>query len=144
MGHSINHKQDDWRSKVAQLRSQLQSTRPDDFVRRIELCRQAIKLIPRQIDPEQWATFQNMLGENYRRWRGGNRIKNYEQAIKCYRRTLQVISPHHMRHFWAEVQCQRRDIPNLYTPDTKPQYAIFSSRSEYECRGVFFLFRVCT
>lgn len=64
-----------------------------DMPRRIELCRRALALLPRAINPQLWAALQTELGNSLAQTPRGERAENLEQAIAAYQQALEVYTP---------------------------------------------------
>ena len=101
---------------VGELQSILQAlSQPIDLQgmpQRIELCKQALKLLSRQENAELWAKVQLELGNSLIQALDGNRLENIEQAISAYEQSLQVLTRDEMPIPWAQSMM---NLANAYT-----------------------------
>jgi len=64
--------------------------RPSEMPRRIELCRLALTMVPREFNPGIWGMIQDDLASSLAENQMGNRSENLEQAINHYHQALEV------------------------------------------------------
>ncbi len=77
-------------------------TRPDEIPRRVELCREALKLV--EHDPELQAMCHIQLADSLCQNPLGSRADNLEEAISHYKLALQVYTRQTTRQEWAMTQ----------------------------------------
>ena len=63
-----------------------------DIPRRIVVCREALKLIARDDEPEAWAALHRDVGDSLLVSPGDERVSNLQQAVHHYERALEVYS----------------------------------------------------
>ena len=72
--------------------------------RRVELCRQALTLLPRQENEEFWAAMQIALGNSLMQTiLGDDRAQNIEEAIAVYQQVLQIKTREATPIEWATL-----------------------------------------
>jgi CHAT domain-containing protein len=71
------------------------------MARRVELCRRALALVPRQGNENGWAALQHELGRSLQQNPLGDRAENIEDAIRAYQQALQVRTREAMPVAWA-------------------------------------------
>jgi hypothetical protein len=71
-----------------------QLSHPADMARRLVLCQQAVKLVSREDDPEEWANLQNEIGYSLIRNPKRDQAANIEQAIKHFEQALAIFDHH--------------------------------------------------
>ncbi len=64
----------------------------------------ALKALPRESHPQEWAGIHNNLGVAYSNRIRGDRAENLEQAIAAYELALQVFTHKAFPEDWAEIQ----------------------------------------
>ena len=83
--------------RLIELRALLEElSRPADLPpmpRRVELCRRALSLVPREENQRLWAGLTGELGNTLLQSPQGPRAENLEEAIGCYREALEVFRP---------------------------------------------------
>ena len=72
-----------------------------DHPRRIEILRQALELLPRELSLEMWAALQVELGNSLAQNPLGDRAENIESAIAAYQESLTVMTQSAMPVEWA-------------------------------------------
>ncbi|MDX2136930.1 MAG: CHAT domain-containing protein [Chloroflexota bacterium] len=72
-----------------------------DMPRRVELCRRALALLPRQGNEQLWAALQGELGNTLAQNPHGDRAQNIEDAIAAYQQALTVRTQTAMPVDWA-------------------------------------------
>jgi hypothetical protein len=82
-----------------------------EMPRRIELCRQALALLPCAQNPPLWAALQNELANSLAQTPAGDRAQNIEQAIGAYQQALEVMTRQAMPVEWAETMM---NLANAY------------------------------
>ncbi len=82
-----------------------------DMPRRVDLCRQALALLPRQQNPELWAALQNELANSLAQNPLGDRADNLEQAIHHYQLALEVRTREALP---SDHRLTQRNLGNLY------------------------------
>jgi CHAT domain-containing protein/tetratricopeptide (TPR) repeat protein len=85
--------------------------RQSDMPRRIELCQQALDMVPRDTQPKLWGALQIMLAISLAQTPLGKRAENLEQAIRHYRQALEVYTRHAFPEDWAMTQ---NNLANAY------------------------------
>ena len=95
-------------------------TRPTDMPRRVELCRQALALVARETQPEQWAWLQVDLGVSLVENPLGNRADNLEEAIRNYSQALTVYTSQAYPAEWAYIM---NSLGNAYCDRIKGERA---------------------
>ena len=95
-------------------------TRPTDMPRRVELCRQALALVARETQPEQWAWLQVDLGVSLVENPLGNRADNLEEAIRNYSQALTVYTSQAYPQKWAYIM---NSLGNAYCDRIKGERA---------------------
>src|SRR5687768_4436641 len=104
MTSSNKQLQDELNTIFEELNGLLDSNSPADISRRIELCNNALEIIPRQEYPEQWAALQDDLGSSLVEIPWGSRTENLKQAIHHFERALEVRTRQDFPIEWAMTQ----------------------------------------
>lgn len=79
-------------------------TRPGEMPRKIAVCRAALRLVDRTMEPQQWASLQNQLAKSLIKNPLGMRADNLEQAIFHCEQALTVCRLEAFPDMWATVQ----------------------------------------
>lgn len=85
--------------------------KPSDMPRRIELCKEALRLVDRLNDPELWAIFQFQLGSSFQLNPFDDRAENIEKAIEALKNAQRVFKREKHPREWAAVQ---NNLGNVY------------------------------
>ena len=96
-------------------------THPQDLPRRIELLQQLLGMVPRERNPEGWATLHVELGNSYQQNPHGNRRGNLEAAIGHYEQ--------------AHLEYTRSAYPEQWAMTHNNLGTAYSDRIEGERRG---------
>jgi tetratricopeptide (TPR) repeat protein len=89
---------------VAELRRlQEEFARTEDPNERVELCRNALSLVDRKIQPALWFNLQSTLGATLLRASDGDPEERIEQAIEALRTALEVLPPAVPATQWASA-----------------------------------------
>lgn len=74
-----------------------------DMPHRISLCRNALSLLSRDSEPEQWAAIKVELGNSLAQDPFGDSAKNQEESITCFEEALSVRVRERMPDQWADT-----------------------------------------
>ena len=109
----MNHKNNDSRQPSDKLQSILQElAKNTNIQRRIELCRKALNILKRDVNPRLWASLQNDLGDSLQRTFQGRRADNIEEAVRCCEQALEVRGRDAMPAEWAATMM---NLANAYS-----------------------------
>ncbi len=90
-------------SKLLKFAQTLEGPEVTGQSHQIASCRQALKLVDKNVHPRLWASLQNILAHNLIRATSGNRADNLEQAITILYRVLEIFTRDTMPKAWAEA-----------------------------------------
>ena len=84
-------------------------TSPNDIPRHIQLCQQALQLLPKKENPPLWAAIQVELGNSLSQNPSGDRANNIETAIRHFQNALQVLNKNDFPEPWGLTQSNLAD-----------------------------------
>lgn len=84
---------------------------PNGMPRRIKLCRQALTMLSREMQPELWGMLQDDLASSLVEMPTGPRAQNLEQAIHHFKQALEVRTRQDHQKEWASTQ---NNLANAY------------------------------
>lgn len=75
-----------------------------DMPQRIELCKRALSILPREQNPFLWASFHQTLASALTFSPHGDKSENIENAIRSNKLALEIVSQQEFPEQWADLQ----------------------------------------